>query len=346
VTQPQLFARCRITNGTGTFDSGNPLTADRIRIQAAGTWTLEPTPNTIEIRLYNLEPETADLISGTVRKRIDWTPEERAQLIAAGASAAPIEVTTDNAGLASVELDWGYSVPGAAAIIPPLSLGFVGASNSIVTKPDGLDMVTTILAEDGGHTLGAASVVQVSGGGLVSFRSKSYSAGTNVVDIVVDLINAMALTVDRARLENTLATATIAGGGTAGDLLISGSYTCSGPAVDHLRSFLSAVDLRWSIQNGEFLLLDSSSVIPGFPALKLSEADGTLHGPVERLQAQEMAAETWANPLARPGRQVEIQGVNVGTQYRIDQADLELDTYEGGSTRLKLDALQTIEGVF
>jgi hypothetical protein len=93
---PRFVARFQVTNGGGTFDSQAPgrLRGDGLdvpRIKFTVRKTLEQAPNTAEIEIFNLSKTTIDSILQRVVKRIEFSPEERAQLAAAGASSMPIE---------------------------------------------------------------------------------------------------------------------------------------------------------------------------------------------------------------------------------------------------------------
>jgi hypothetical protein len=340
VTLPRVLARLEVTNGAGTFDSQNPAPSrgdglDSARIAFEVTKTLEPTPNTAIVRIWNLSQATIDRITGTVRKRLEWSPTERAELAAAGLAATPIEVVYDNSGLASIRLSWGYAGADPTTPFPPLSVGFIGASDSITVESDGLDSVLVIKAEDAGQLLGAARLL------------KSYKAGTSTVDILADLITACAVQVDKAGLEAAMGSALTARGIPVGKLVQLTGYNASGtPAAQQVKAVMDSLELRWSVQDGEFLLLDSSTVLPGYLPLILSAEAGTLFGTPERLEAQQMRARTWANAEARPGRQVLIEATDLGTQYRIDRVRHTIDTYSGGQSTVTLDALQTIPGLF
>ena len=117
------------------------------------------------------------------------------------------------------------------------------------------------------------------------------------------------------------------------------------PAAQQVKVVMDSLSLRWSIQDGEFLLLDTDSVLVGYPALRLSANEFSLFGNPERLEAQQMRAKTWATAEARPGRQVLIEATDLGTQYRIDRIKHSGDTYSGGVSVLTLDSLQTIAGI-
>lgn len=338
MTNPLFQARLQVTNGGGTFDSQGTteLRGDGLdvpRIEFTVNKTLDPTPNTAEIRISNLSQATLDKITGTVTKRIEFTPEEQAQLAAAGASSQPFEVTYDNFGLGSIVLSWGYAGSNPGSPFPPLSVGFIGASSRMAVER-GLTTVLKIDAEDGGQLVGAARLV------------KSYKAGTNTVDILVDLINACGLTVDKAKLEAAMLQSLQRDGFSPSKIVQIRGYNAAHPAAELIRSIMTARKLRWSVQDGEFLVVGPDTVLAGYPALSLSTTDGTMLGKPEQLEAQQLRARTNANAEARPGREVDVQATGINAQYRIDSVKHTGDTDKGGESEVTLDAIQVIPGLF
>lgn len=347
---PQFVARCEITNGDGTFDSEPPGEVrgdglDVCRVKFKVKKTLDPAPNTAEIELFNLDQATIDLITGTVRKRIEYTPEDRDQLRELGLNlseeqiaqltSAPIETVYDNFGIASVRLSWGYrgSQPGAPN--PPISLGFLGGSTKMKVRDDGLSKVLVLSCEDGGQLLGTGTL------------QKSYRPGASYLDILSDLITSCGVSVDRSLLETTMTEALFKRGIPVGTLqTIQGYNAATAPAAEQVRTVMDSLQLRWSVQDGEFLLVDSNTVLAGFEPLVLSADRGNLFGNPEQLEALQLRAKTWATAEAKPAREVLVESTNRTTQYRIDNVDHAGDAYSGGQSTVTLDAVQTIPGVF
>lgn len=342
---PVLVAQLRVTNALGAFDSLNPAPfAVQPRISFTVKHSLSSAANTASISIYNLAPDTIAKVTGTVTRRYDWTPAERAELLAAGASAAPFEVTADGFGMGAIELSWGYADSETMDIVSALSVGFVGQSLRM-SAPPGLDRVLTIEAEDGSQSLGAAEVVQLAGAGAVAYQAKSYKAGTDVVDIIVDLINALGLSVDRGELSNAIQAAMAERGLPLAETKIIGGYNSSGSARAQLEAFLSALALRWSIQDGAFILLSRSGLIPGFPPFQLSTLAANIVGQPKIGEAGKLSITTWATTAAKPGRQVDVLTETIAAGYRVDESTTTGDTYSGGSTVLALDELQTLAGI-
>lgn len=336
---PLFQARLQLRNALGLFDSQGlvPLSGDGLdvpRIEFTVNKTLDPTPNTAEIKIHNLSATTLDLITGTVRKRIEFSFADTAILLAAGASATPLENTYDLFGLASIVLSWGYAGTDPTSPFPPLSVGFIGCSSNM-TVERGLSSVLIIKAEDGGQLLGAGHL------------HKSYIPGTSTVDILVDLINACGLTVNKPILEAAMVQALgLRGIPPTKIAQIRGYNAGTSPAAAQIRSIMEALQLRWSVQDGEFLLVDSDTVLAGYEPLILSADLGTLLGKPEKLEALQLRARTHANAEARPGRQVTVIAENVNAAYRIDSVTHKGDTNTGGESAVTLDAVQVIPGVF
>lgn len=340
--------RLRITNATGFWDSLNPEPRGiQPRIRATVRRSLRSEPNTAEIEVYNLAPLQAAMITGVVRSQIPKTPEEQAMLFLLGKGVTPIEVLSEVFGLGSIELSWGFGdseLPDM--MLSALRVGFVGQSSKMRVAPKGQDQILEILAEDGAHLLGSGEALHVAGGGVVPFVGKSYTTGTNLVDVVVDLIAACGLTVDRAKLLHHVQSAMIARGLPPADLMIIGGYNAAGPARPQIEQFFTALNLRWSVQNGELLILDPSSVLLNFPPIVLSSELGNILGEPEVVDAGRMAVKTWAMAEAAPGRAVTLITPTRTANYRIEALETTFDTNSGGQTVLELDELQTIPGVF
>jgi len=346
---PIFVCRLRVTNAGGTWDSLNiDDPREQPRIAGVVRRSLSQEPNTADVRVYNLAPDTVARITGVVTTRLDWTPAERAQLLAAGASTAPLELTSDTFGLGTIELSWGYAdsetIGNDGELEAALGVGFIGqVTDGPREERAGLDLVLRMLAQDAGHTLGAAEVVQQAGGGTVAHEGKSYAAGTRVSAILGDMINAIGLSSDVSQLDSQLAAAFADKGYPLSDLVIGAGYNASGPVRPQIEALLRNLGLRWSIQNGDFLILDSDSVIPGFAPLDLG-SDQLIGTPKEGAGTLEVS--TAANPEALPGRQVDVTTEGRRVSYRTEEAETPFDTYSGAQTDMKLQELQTIPGLF
>ncbi len=334
----RLVASVEITNGGGTFRSLDPGVVDSLqqpRLEFTATKTLDSTPNPATIRLYGLSLDTLDRITGTVRKRISFSAEEIAQLEEAGASTQPIEITYDNAGLASVQLSWAYQEAGQTIGSQPLSVGFIGGSNSMSVVNEGVERVLVINAEDGAQVLGAGRLQRV------------FAPGTALAEMFVSLGEACGLRVDLQTIQTIIEEAFVRRGIPLGNAILGVSWNASvRPARDIIDAITRTLQLRWSIQDGEFFLVDSQTVLQGYPPIEVSDRRGNLLGPVERLEAQQARAITFADAELRPGREVTLLTSGFDAQYRIDEVTHAGDTYGGGTSTLTLTEIQVIQGLF
>jgi hypothetical protein len=336
-------ARVKVLNPLGFFDSLNPVPFGPLgRIRFSVSHNLNNEPNTAVIELFNLSPDTVAKIGGVVKSRKNWTPEERAQLALQGKLGIPPEIIADGFGQGAVELSWGYADSETMQVEAVLSVGFRGQSTLMNMIHEGNDRVFTIWAEDGAQSLGAAEAVQLAGPGEVPYQGKSYAGGTDITDIVADLVNAMGLSVDNGTLAAAIAESMVARGIPPAETKILGGYNASGPARPQLEQFLSALQLRWSIQDGEFIVLTQAGVLPGYAPVVLSTALGNIIGEPETKQAGKLGITTFASTVAKPGRPASVLTARVAAAYRIDTSLTEGDTSSGGETRLDLDELLTL----
>ena len=336
-----FVARAVITNEAGSWDSLGP-DGTSPRMKGKATFSLKEDPNELALEIYNLAPETVQDITGKVSVRHDWTPAERAELMAKGASTAPFETTSAGFGLVNVELSYGYADSqdlSRPAIIAALSQAFVGqiaSGPTVVTS--GQDQIVTMLALDGGQALGAGEVVQQAGGGAAAYRGKAYEPGTRIADILADLINSLGLGADANNLDAQIVQA-LAAKYPGAKSTIGGGRNSSGPAAPQIRQLMTSLDLRWTIQAGEFIVLDDNSVIPGFPPIILSSELGNIVGQPKRVGGDKLEVSTTANTEVLPGRPLDVSTETIQTSYRVDESSTPFDTYSGAQTDAKLDAL-------
>lgn len=91
---------------------------------------------------------------------------------------------------------------------------------------------------------------------------KSYPAGINTVDIAVDLIAACGWSVDQGSLYDAFVTALARKGHSREKLIQGRGYNATtSPAIDQVRSIMKALNLRWFVQDGHFMVdADGDSV--------------------------------------------------------------------------------------
>lgn len=153
---------------------------------------------------------------------------------------------------------------------------------------------------------------------------KSWSAGVAKRDVVKALAEAMGLGLIPASLD-----------------LVSGVYqsprVVSGPASQVLERMTLALDLDWSIQDGQLLLvprdgstteravvLDAASGLIGSPEIQ-ERRKPTKNGKITRGLVK---AQAQLNPLLRPGRGVLLASQLVSGKFRVDVVDHDGDTHD------------------
>ena len=134
---------------------------------------------TAKITIHNLSPKSQNAISDVVKRRITWTGPQLLELALAGASTAPAELVSTNAGIAAVNLEVSEGTNSW--------LWFVGNSSKISAEGQSL----TLECADFVDQVGAAHVLP----------PRSFAKGTPVLDVVEAHINAMGLSVERPILE-------------------------------------------------------------------------------------------------------------------------------------------------
>lgn len=321
-----------VTNLTNTWSSRPSVPGtESVGISWQVAKALASEPNTATITLSNLSPRSRDSICEVVRKSITWTPQQLAELQAAGASTAPADIIHTNLGIASVRLEV------SEGLIQPW-IWYVGQSTKILTSPATPTSTLTLQCTDFSDSIGAAQV----------FPPKGYATGTPIVNVLVDHIHAMGLSVDPAILSTQMTAAYAALGLVAmsSTSLIS-PFVTAGPAVTFVRRVFDALKLTWMVLDGVFYALGDGMVLPGYPPLVLTPANGTLLGSPRRNEDGGLECDTLLRPGLLPGRAVQVRAEGLGdASYRLRRIAAQGDNQSGSSVRLGLETLTTIEGLF
>lgn len=336
----QSVARVEILNPAGEWDSKPPRLRDdgtgQYDIEIDATFTLEPTPNKATVRVANLPAERLDQLRGRVRRRIEWTPEQRAELRAAGDSGESMELIYDRFDMASIRASWGVrrAPTDKPGFVPEMQVGFIGATDEFGERAgDRLTPVTVFPCEDGGQMLGAGR------------GSKVFRAGASTTDIMVHLIESCGLTVDAEALDQALLSVLLARGYAASKLRQIDTYnTTMHPAAELIKRVMDGLDLQWTIYNSRFILLDADMVLD-MPRLDLSLTEGSLFSVPKKVK-EGWSVQTWANPMAIPGREVSLKTELTRETLRIERADHRVRTKAESMTTLTLKRLETVAGVF
>lgn len=332
ITVPQHTAMVTVINSTNIWTStpSTPLTEG-----PAISWSVNKSagqePNTAEITISNLSQASVDAITGLVKTPIEFGPAQIAILQAAGASTLPSMVTATNLGIASVMLQVGYTGM-------PLWQWYVGQSTKIITARDTPETTLKLVCQDHGEGVGAGQI----------FPPKTYSAGSRVVDLIMDLINAMGLSADPLQVE----TAFVAAAATYGQVVSSVTnllvpYTSAGSARKQLDQLFSALGLTWMVLDGVFYVLTGNAVLPGYGPLVFLPADGSLIGSPRRIEGGALEVDTVMRPGMIPWRAAVVVAQGVGdSAYRIRSIRSSGSTESGASATVTLEVLQTIPGLF
>jgi hypothetical protein len=311
-------------NNTWTSKPRLPGTSS-LTIEWSAVHTTNASPNTAKVTIKNLSRASQDAISDVVKRKITWTGQQLLELALAGASTAPAELVSSNAGIAAVRLEVSE---GASSW-----LWFVGNSSKIVADGESL----TLECADFVDQVGAAHVLP----------PRSFAKGTPVLDVIEAHINAMGLSVERQILEREFYAqyAKLGKVTVASDKLIS-AITTSGPAVEWLRKLFKAIRMTWMVQNGVLHLLGDDSVLSGFPPIEFRPSDGSLIGRPTRLEDGAIKFKCALRPGLIPARACRLHAAGLGSaNYRIRSISSSGSTESGSLAEITMEALSTIPGV-
>lgn len=318
---------------TGNTWSSNPSQSGTESVQIR--WRVDKSvaaePNTATITLSNLSPRSRDTICEVVRKQIVWTPDQLRELAAAGASTSPSETVHTNLGIASVRLEV------SEGDLPPW-LWYSGQSTKIVFDPSTPTTSLTLECTDFSDGVGAGQVIP----------PRSYSAGTPIVDVLVDHIHAMGLNVERDILETQMfAQYAKLGLVTVASTKLISPLTTAGPAAVYLRRVFEALKLSWMVLDGTLYVLGDDAVLPGYTPIVLTPSNGTLLRSPTRVEEGGLECDTLLRPGLIPGRAVQVQATGLGSaSYRCRRISSNGDNQAGSAVQLSLETLTTIPGLF
>lgn len=332
ITVPQHNALVTVVNTTNTWSSVPSLPGTE---GPAISWSVRKTagqePNTAEITLYNLAPASVASITDLVQTEIEFGVEQIATLKLAGASTAPVILTTTNLGIASVTLQVGYTGL-------PLWTWYVGQSTKIETDRDNPETTLKLVCSDSGDVMGAGQI----------YPPKTYAEGSKIITLVMDLIYAMGLSADPVQVESAFfAAAAQLGAVVTHATTLLAPYTSAGSARKQLDRLFNALNLTWMVLDGVFYVLTPNSTLPGYGPIVFTPADGTLIGSPRRVAGGALEVDTTLRPGLIPWRAAVVQASGIGAvSYRIKAITAAGATESGASATATLEVLQTIPGVF
>lgn len=247
--------------------------------------TIRPNPNALEIKIYNLSLATRRWIQDVARER---------------ALALPVTPgVVRPRKLVFIELEAGYD--GA------MNRLFYGDVFVVRDRVEGPDVITTVLASDGGARTRTARV------------NRSFRRGTTPQQILDHLIDALGVGPGNARqafrgvrLGNLSAYAT-------GTLL-------SGSATYEMDRFCDSAGFEWSVVDGQLQL---TRVRQGLSdaAVELSPRTGLVGSPM-REGLYVVKGKCFIQPDVTPGRMITVHSAEVnGDRLRVYRTIVEGDTH-------------------
>lgn len=195
---------------------------------------------------------------------------------------------------------------------------FLGDVFYVSHELDGPNVVTMLQAHDGGRAYAHARI------------NRSYRAGTPVITAVKEAALALGLQVPAAvESHPDLQRAAAAG------------LVLAGKASDQLSRLLSPFGLGWSIQDGSLTVLSEHGIRPG-EAILIDEQAGMIGSPTWGQPSKKgakppLTVKTLLFPELAPGKQVTVKSRFANGNFKIKDANHDVDTDAGG------DWMTTIE---
>lgn len=250
--------------------------------------------NTAVCRIYNLNERSRLQLTGQVKRRIDQTISLSDGSIVLGGSA---EVTAAANQIAYLKISAGYG-----AEVQQL---FEGTSHRIDVRHEDVDWIAELEAGDG--ELGLR-------GGVIA---ESFAPGTPLYPIVLRLVQSMGV------LPGNLTPASLASA--AGESIdFPYGFAAVGRASEVLSELLRLLEVRFSIQDGEFVILDAEGTLPD-PPIVLTGAE-LLERP-RRLEGDAVEVHTHLEPRLKPGRRVVIESRDVQGNFAVEEVEHTGETH-------------------
>lgn len=181
---------------------------------------------------------------------------------------------------------------------------FRGDTRSVYTEREGPDVITTITARDGGRAYSDTRI------------SRSYGAGTTVVTVLRDVVEAMGI--GQGNLSDFAAVALRNGSSTFAD-----GFVAAGPARRVLSSILRGQGLRWSVQNGALQIQRGQNALQ-VQSVVLASDTGMVESPQWDEKGQRLGArvgvltvKSLIQPGLEPGRKVFVQAERVTGDFEV-----------------------------
>ena len=284
----------------------------RIAFEVLKTNDLQP--NTGAVTIYNLAEDTRSSFTGKVARLL----KAKVGLGVIGGAVPDVEATAAASGAAYCKLSAGYGTA-AAQILE-------GTATTVESTRRGNDWRTTLTFGDGELGLRAGSLNQV------------FAPGTAFDVVIKFLIDSLGVYVDPAVLAQGLA------GSASVRTDFPKGVTLTGSARAALEQFLAFVEVRASIQDGEFLILKDDSTTDDLP-VRLGIDNGLLEQP-RPLEDGGYEVSALLTPELSPGRPVILDSKIAQGNFRVEQVNHRGDTHgaEWHSTA-ELADLSAIAGI-
>lgn len=295
-------ASLKVISANGILDIESD--GEGLRINAQVTKTLEPAANTAKIDIYNLSKATRDNLAKKVKTVVHFNAAQRALLQSIGSTTTSRSFAYSEIGMASVELRAGYGAGDEGLV-------FEGEAQRTRHKHISMiDWVTTLTCAD--------SETGIREGKL----NKSFGAGIGVSDVVGDLVTSMGVRISTAtRAVLTLGFTRI---GTSAATFPIG-FTASGKSWGMLEQILEYVDIKWSIQDGEFIVLDEDGSLGSDP-VPVNVDTGMIGSPSD-LEDGRWQVSSLIDYRIRPGGTILLESEYVDGLFRVDVARYSIDTW-------------------
>lgn len=279
---------------------GQTLAGHGLRISWDVMKTLDGDANQATITVYGLSEQTHKRITGNITRKFEWTPYMREVLARAGASTADQTITYPGLGVAYVQLEVGYQ--------NRIGQIFEGDTQRITHRATRTESILTIEASDNGAGIREGMI------------HKTWGPSTLFVDVVAGLVEAMGGSVNATQRALLVALST-----TSTHIDFPYGFTAEGQAHALLSEMLKLLAIKWSFQDGEFVLLDADSLLP-LPPVAVDEPRGLVGQPLV-LEDGNVQIVTLADSELRPGRSVLLTSRAVNGTYRVERAHHTGDTH-------------------
>ncbi len=263
----------------------NGVDVSALRISFKVERTIRREPNSLEIKIYNLSLQTRQWIQDTARSR---------------ALALPLTPgIVRPRKLVFVELEAGYE--------EGMNRLFYGDVFIVRDRVEGADVITTVLASDGGSRTRVARV------------NRSFRRGTTPQQILDHLIEALGVQPGNAR--------EVFRGVRLGNLSMYATGTVlSGSAVYEMDRFCDSAGLEWSVVDGALQLTHVRRGLSD-AAVDLNPNTGLIGSPI-RESLRVIKGKCFIQPDVTPGRMITVHSAEVnGDRLRVYRTTHEGDTH-------------------